>query len=56
MFSVLIRPIGTHEFQFRPALSDGAQNRVRRSVPAFGVLGSAIAAVVILIARIGAGS
>lgn len=56
MFSVLIRPIGTLQFQFRPALAGGAQIRVRRQISAFVALWSAIAAVVMVIARSGAGS
>ena len=56
MFSVLIRPPGTLQFQFRPAPAGRAQNRVRGSAPALGALWSAIAAVVMLIARSGAGS
>lgn len=56
MFSVLIRPVGTPQFQFRPALAGGMQSHIRRYVPAFGALWSAVAAIIMFIARSGAGS
>lgn len=56
MFSVLIRPAGTLRSEFRAAGADRTTHRVRLQAPAFGALWSAIAAVVIFIARSGAGS
>jgi len=56
MFSVLIRPTGTMQPQFRPALTYAARRRIRRQASPFGVLWSAIAAVVMFIARSGLGS
>lgn len=56
MFSVLIRPAGTLQSEFRAALADRTKQRVRLQAHAFGALRSAVAAVVIFIARSGAGS
>lgn len=56
MFSVLIRPTGTLQPQFRPALTYAARSRFRRRASTSGVLWSAIAAVVMFIAKSGLGS
>lgn len=56
MFSVLIRPTGTLQSEFRAAPADRTKQRVRLQAHAFGVLWSAIAAVVMFIAKSGLGS